>query len=779
MQVANEPAKSFLPQPQSSQSSYVSNSDDAQLLRQAKAQDLGQDGSISSFSGGKKEQRQSFSEQQGALLNPSKISLPSKDARHSDGNHPEALEDMSNEFDSSLFASGTTTPTQADFNVSQQTLRSPPQSRDRNSVQEHLAHQAGSLRNAIGSSASDDRSPSKPLSLPQSRYSSNSNNPDTAKGEEANAQPLESRTSEDSNVTFHTANADSDSRPNSKRSWQPLDLTVPETGRDVKKSPNDTPTLPSLSESPRQLYPDAMPGHIPMLNLELSDPRTKREVREYAFREPSIDSVPDRHLADLPPSPVSPQHSFTLEIANPLTRREPVYYGPEHDFGAADLNDRPSQSPRSRSQAPQDPGLQDHPALRPHTPSAQGSIVPSASHFSRGKPDNQSETDQQRLESGAKGVGKGAYNEDSLGENSKRNSGFFKSFKSPMTASQHIERDQSFVTPTRSSTDAPKKSKRNSLFRSRNGEKANDSGQSEEGSPAPSSQVGSMRRNPHRDPELAEIDSPASTSSKTRNKLQRASTSSNATNDSSKKKNRFSAIGSIFGSRSRQADRQADLSPTARSRQPQQVTYYQFGPPEESQQRQAASTQATPSLRPPHRQSSSTQAQQQSVPESMQTSNPAGNAGFYAPEQKAPPSSTPTWSHTAQRVSQPRQSSVKEPPAYVQDRAMRESAAASMMSTPAAADHSNAVKASDSRKSRSSIFSRSKNREAPSSPPQNRNASGNSWKPSNDQNRQSTHSRSKSRQSQPAFSSTSDNNPALSNQPRVLTYSQFGDSYIS
>ena len=771
----------------------MSHLDDAEPSRQRNAQDLGQDQSISSFSVGSKEQPQLFSNEQDDVCAPRNNSLFSEDARRSDSIHLDAPEDTSSEIASSLVASGTRTPTQADFSESQQTLRSPPQSREPLSVQQHLAHQADSLRGAIGISAPDDRSPCKALSVPQSRYSSNSNNTlDIANDEEINAQPLESRMSEDSNVTFHTANVENGSRPNSKRAWQGLDLKIPETGQIVKKSSDDTPTQPSLPEPPQQSYSDVSsvathrttPGHTPTLNLELSYPQTKPEAAGYSIREPSIDSVPDNHPSDRPPSPVSPQHSFTPETVNHQIRREPVYYGPEHDFGAADLNDQPLQRPRSRSRSSQDPDLQNHPALRPHSPSVQGSTIPSASHFPRAKPSYLSEPHQQRHESGAKSAARSAPNEDILNENPKRNSGFFKSLKSPMSGSLHVERDQVFTTPSRSSTDVPKKSKRNSLFRSRNGEKANDSGQSEEGSPAPSSHVESTGRHVQRDTRLTEIDSPATnTSSKIRNKLQRASTSSNATNDSGKKKKRFSAIGSIFGTRSRHAD----PNPTTRSRQPQQVTYYQFSPPEESQQQHDASSRRAPSSQPSNRQSSSVQAQQHSMPESMQTYNQPGDAGYYAPgqsEQKAPPSSTPTWSHTAQRVSQPRQSSVKEPPAYAQDRAMRESAAASVMSAPAAAVRSNTGQDSHSRKSRSSIFSRRKDREAPSSPPHDRNASGDPWKLSNDQKRQSTHSRSKSRHSQPASSSPSGailSSPthSQSSQARVLTYSQFGDSHIS
>lgn len=304
-----------------------------------------------------------------------------------------------------------------------------------------------------------------------------------------------------------------------------------------------------------------------------------------------------------------------------------------------------------------------------------------------------------------------------------------------------------------------------------------------------------MRQAPPATPEKKGNSSPSSgTSSSLRSKLQRTSTSGNKEKDSGKKK-RFSALGSLFGSRSRKAQ-----PPPPQSKQPQQVTFYHFDESrqQKSEQRPQEKTQKRPDI--PNNRTSSQQTRNPQ-PQQHRTSTQGPVHEYYAPgqsDQKAQrhheitldnaanarsQASTPAWSQTAQRVSQIQQPSANEPPAYAQDSDLRQRVTALPESSRARASRTSAVvtgKTSDESRSRSSIWSRNRKSEVPLSKPHDRNSSGSSWTMAGqNQARQSTHSHSVSQPTQPALASRPDATPTHDSQGRVLTYSQFDGSNIT
>ena len=660
------------------------------------------------------------------------------------------------------------------------------------SLQQHLASQADSIRGAIGHSSRNEPPLLKPLSMPRSRFSQQqveeSSVPiDPEQLRPTSVEPRVDRGSEDSSRSFHTAENSHDRPPLTAAQD---DLETPKAEKPAKREQPVEPIQSSTAPTSRE-------GNIlPQISYtnpeELSQALSMTATQTALGREPSPENVSDLAQSDLPPSPVSPQHSFIQEPARPQGRKGPIYYGPHHDFGPVTDDHTMDTRTGSFGQHSRGPSLDDHPAFRREAFPPQQQKRTSAELVVQGPAQDETVLPhQQNPEPDIGNITISTVRPDGSTTNAKRhsrNSGFFKAFKSPVANTSRIngENDQLYTTPTGSSTEGSKRPKRNSLFGSRNGDKTNGSGQSEESSPAPTSQGDRMPQHVPAASNPKENDSPlGGASSKFRNKLQRASTSGAKEPESGKKK-RFSAIGSLFGSRSRHAQSSSASQP----KQSQPVTFYQFGgdpqsreperqPQHQQKHQRPEHPESRPSFKPSSRQSSSIQPQNidQPPPE-----------GYYAPgrsESMGPPSSTPAWSQTAQRISQPRQPPVNEPAAYAQDTALRQRATAPAEATRSGNMRTSATfprtssNESPSAKSRSSIWSRSKSREVPLSKRHDRSTSGNSWTTSPEEpSRQATYNDPMDQQPQPAFPSRPGVSPAHSNQGRVLTYSQFGDSNI-
>lgn len=700
--------------------------------------------------------------------------------------------------DTDATGSGSRTPTQLDF---EDRVHTSPQSDKRTSPQQHFASQAESLRDAIGPSARHEPSLPKLLSITTSRFSTQqADSEDVTIGSEVERsiaqQSGAERYSEDSNRTFHTAENGNDDRPESRQTQD--DVETPKAAEPPSLTFQNVPSQHLAASPPSQADNPSELRDLDTASGKLSQPPSSPEMRAHLAREPSLDAVSSVVQSDLPPSPVSPQRSFIQEPARPDNRKGPSYYDPSHDFGPAS-NDRvlaaAYTSPRQHSRGP---SLIDHPAFRRDTSPArrsQTSAEQNAYSPGRGEAPSRQHPDMESdLSSGV--TSRNRTDESTPDAKRKsRNSGFFKAFKSPVGIADQAngESDQIDAIPTGVSVDGQKNSKRNSLFGSCNVDDRNNSGRSEESPPAPISRADTMRPQIPVTPDSKGSSSPSSGASKNlRNRLQRASTSGKKEDENGKKK-RFSALGSLFGSRSRKTQPSAP----EQSRPSQPVTFYQFGPPQQSQANerklhQPLSQQRTehPESRPSFHTSSpdSSSAQQPRhdlVP--VQGSDQRPHEEYYAPARsgyKKSQGSTTAWSQTAQRISQA--TSTNEPPAYAQDAALRHRSTApperpSLGASRASTTIPRSVTSnSPSTRSRSSMWSRSQSREVPLSKRHDRSTSGNSWTTTaQEQSRQSTYTNPLSQSSQPAWSPRPGITPTHSNQGRVLTFSQFGDSSIT
>jgi len=699
--------------------------------------------------------------------------------------------------DRDFTGSGSRTPTQVDF---EDRVHSSPQSDKRTPPPQHFASQPESLRDAIGPSTRHEPSLPKLLSIPTARFSTEqADSADVTIGSEVERsiaqQSGAERYSEDSNRTFHTAEDGNDDRPESRQTQD--DVETPKAAEPPPLTFQNVPSQhlaalpPSQADNPSELRdPGTASG-------KLSQPPSSPEMRAHLAREPSLDAVSSVVQSDLPPSPVSPQRSFIQEPARPDNRKGPIYYDPSHDFGPAS-NDRvlaaAYNSPRQHSRGP---SLVDHPAFRRDaSPALRSQKLAEQNAYGRGRdeaPSRQHPDMESDLSSGV--TSRNRTNESTPDAKRKsRNSGFFKAFKSPIGIADQAngESDQIDATPTGVSVDGQRKSKRNSLFGSRNVDDRNNSGQSEESPPAPIPRVDTMRPQIPGTPDSKGSSSPSSGGSNNlRNRLQRASTSGKKENENGKKK-RFSALGSLFGSRSRKTQPSAP----EQSRPSQPVTFYQFGPPQQSQanerklhqplsQQHPEHPESRPSFQPSSPNPSSAQSRYDLVP--GQGSDQRPHEEYYAParsDHKKSQGSTTAWSQSVQRISQA--TSTNEPPAYAQDAALRHRSTAppegpSLGASRASTTIPRSVTSnSPSTRSRSSMWSRSQSREVPLSKRHDRSTSGNSWTTTaQEQSRQSTYTNPVSQSSQPALSPRPGITPTHSNQGRVLTFSQFGDSSIS
>lgn len=690
--------------------------------------------------------------------------------------------------DIDVSSSGSRTPTQVDY---KDQVHSSPQSDKRTSPQQHPTLQAESLPDASGPSARHELSLPKLLSIPKSRISTQSaDGEDTTEADRFIAQQSKvNRYSEDSNRTFHTADNGNDDRPESSQTQD--DVKTPKTAKLSQLTFQKVPAQYTAASLPLQAETLNEPRSLDMASGKLSQPPSFPETRVPLAREPSPDAVSNVVEPDLPPSPVSPQRSFIQEPSKPGNRQGPVYYDPSHDFGPASNDRVPTAVQTFPRQHSRGPSLVDHPAFRHDTsPARRSQTLAEQNTYGRGRgevPPRQHPDMDSYSSSGA--TPRDPTDESNPEAKRKsRNSGFFKAFKSPGGIADQApwESDQIHATPARVPVDEQKKSKRNSLFGSRNIDDRNNGVQSEESPDASISRVDTMRQQIPVAPDSKGSSSPSSgASNNLRNRLQRASTSGKKEDENGKKK-RFSALGSLFGSRSRKTQPTAPVQPMPS----QPVTFYQFGPPQQSQplsQQRPEHPESGASFQSSSPGPSSALPRQNSIP--VQNSDRRPHEEYYAParsDHKMSQGSTTAWSQTAQRISQARAPSTNEPPAYAQDAALRHRSTAppeGPSPTPSRTSTTiprSVTSNSPSTRSRSSMWSRSKSREVPLSKSHGRSNSGNSWTTTaQDPSRQYTFNNPASQSSQPALSPRPGITPTHSNHGRVLTYSQFGNSSIS
>lgn len=700
--------------------------------------------------------------------------------------------------DIDVTGSGSRTPTQVEF---EDRVHGSPQSDKRTSPQQYFTSQAESLPDAIGPSARQESLLPKLLPIPKSRFSTQqADGEDIIVDSEADRfitqQSEAGRHSEDSNRTFHTAENGNDDRPESRQTQD--DVETPKAAEPPQLTFQSVPSQYSAGSPQSQADNPSEPENLDTASGKLSKPPSSPETRALLARQPGLDVVSNVVQSNLPPSPVSPQRSFIQEPARPDNRKEPIYYDPSHDFGPAS-NDRVSAAVyNSPTQHSRGPSLVDHPAFRRDTsPARRSQTLAEQNSYGPGRgeaPSRQHPDMEADLGSGA--TPRNRTDESTPDAKRKsRNSGFFKAFKSPIGIADQApgESDQIHATPAKVSVDGQKKSKRNSLFGSRNLDDRNSNGQSEESPPASISRIDTMRQQIPVTPDSKGSSSPSSgASNNLRNRQQRASTSGKKEDENGKKK-RFSALGSLFGSRSRKT---RPIAPE-QSMPSQPVTFYQFGPPQQSQanerklhqplsQQRPQHPESRPSFQPSSLDSLSAQPRHDLVP--VQNSDQRPHEEYYAParsDHELSRGSTTAWSQTAQRISQARLST-NEPPAYAQDAALRHRSTAppegpspGASRTPSTIPRS-VTSNSPSTRSRSSMWSRSKSREVPFSERHDRSTSGNSWTTTaQDPSRQSNYNDPVSQSSQLALSPRPGITPTHSNHGRILTYSQFGDSSIS
>ena len=657
--------------------------------------------------------------------------------------------------------------------------------------------QGGLLNEAIGKHAETGQPQEKTLLIPRSHFAAPQEEPiDGAVGpglqRPSSQQSIIKRVSEDSYNTFHTA-ADGDrSRPNSGSVTEILE--TPRAEKPQFLGPGEAALVNSEKGAPPSVLPPTSDFSIYHVRHGAQEQGNRLLPDRYATpseihpnpsptrhadlaREPSLDNIDSQIESDRSPSPVSPQLSIHNESIRRQSTREPIYYGPQHDFGVKQTRNPARRQSRPSSQSGEDISLQGHPAFRTPTPSDQQHTSP--------------------VSDDAKGSGQltsGFHPEEnksptvrpmrtkSKSDRNSRNSGFFKSLGSSGKVGVPSIVSAAEIQPppmsNMNATEGDKKSKRASLFRSRAGDKGDDDTRGIAGSSAPITTILQGSPATSKSSQLEEESSNDPNTSRT--KLQRASTSGNKVAEGGGKKKRFSAIGSLFGRRSSRSQ----PSPAS---QPQPVPSYTSIPIQQPQPQTSYTMH-----RPLAEQSRSQQLSDHnraplgnSAPHQTDYSSPSRSDTF------ASQTSTPAWGQTAQRISQTRQSSLKEPSAYVQDSALRQQA-----TSPPNINTSGPVRTSTSisqnnqsgtpaSKPRTSFFSRSKSRES-SIVGRNRESSANSWMTNKAQDRLNTQGNSFAGHSKPVSSTHSVQPSAQASSPeanqgsqRVLTFSQFGESHIT
>lgn len=311
-------------------------------------------------------------------------------------------------------------------------------------------------------------------------------------------------------------------------------------------------------------------GRIPPSHLQSPSTASQRVARPFSFieyshyqptqprpevlqRAPSFESISRHQHLDRPPSPVSPQRSMTRDVSEQRGPTTPTHYDASHNVLPSDNGNDFLRRPRSFSRPFQDPNLLEHPAFRHEGPQARGADIP-AEYYSPQRPREEIRLPrQQTTEYQLEGVGPPLIprtETKSRSRHSSRSSVFFRNLgnSAKVEGPSKTSPEAQYVEPPAKDVAARrKKSNRNSVFRTLTGRSGNDRDQTSANGEQPVTQPQKIipQQPISMPPGIMEKDlGSGGTSSKVRNKLQRASTS--GAPEKSKtvgKKKRFSAIG--------------------------------------------------------------------------------------------------------------------------------------------------------------------------------------------------------------------------------------------
>lgn len=348
-----------------------------------------------------------------------------------------------------------------------------------------------------------------------------------------------------------------------------------------REEPQRVPKTEAQSVTQPQAFPQGRPqefvarggsssqtGLIPSSQLQSAITGSQRATRPFSFMEysqdqpnqlrpevlqraPSIDSIPNARYPDRPPSPVSPQRSMTRDVSEQREQTLPTHYDTSHDFFPSDNGKGSMRRPRSLSRPFQDPNLLEHPAFRHESPQVRGADILTEYHSAQTPREEMRLPRQQTTEYQLEGVGPPSIprtDTKSRSRRSSRSSVFFRNLGNSGKVegpSKNSPEAQFVESPARDVVASRKKSNRNSVFRTLTGRSGSDRDQTLASveKPAVQSQNIVPQQPISLSPRKIEEDFVSSgTSSKTPNKLQRASTSGPPEKSVGKKK-RFSAIG--------------------------------------------------------------------------------------------------------------------------------------------------------------------------------------------------------------------------------------------
>ncbi|KAL8929726.1 MAG: hypothetical protein Q9172_000283 [Xanthocarpia lactea] len=395
------------------------------------------------------------------------------------------------------------------------------------------------------------------------------------------------RASEDSEGTFHTAGSNAVADPTKAASGPHQNTRSADQEQSAEPSVSRSSSGGSSSTTPPVAVPAAnirdQPKARPFSFIQFSQNPLPKPLEDYSPRRPSIDSSSSRvdPEQDIPPSPVSLQHSMSHEQDDQSGSRSPLHHGVGYDFGPNNARPMSSSPSRSFSRPFQESRRQNDTAFRQEESPIRGDELP-VQHYPAPIPrQDPIHPRQQATEYSVEGIGPSPAPQPrprptesrSSSKRGSRSSAFFRSFRSPTDpASPPLagEREEQEYTDHHGDPMIRKsQSKRSSLFRSlKGGTKSNQSeetaqSQQDLAQPAqarPSEEVRPGQRDPvhssniqgHTPPTASNIertDAPARMPSKHRNRLSRTAAPKEQEQPPPEpvKRNRFSAIGSLFG----------------------------------------------------------------------------------------------------------------------------------------------------------------------------------------------------------------------------------------
>ena len=417
--------------------------------------------------------------------------------------------------------------------------------------------------------------------------------------------------------------------------------------------------------------------------------------QDFSVGRPSIESLSSRIDLDRPPSPLSPQLPIQMTPEPRGRAVEPVHHGIDHDFGPeSDMErarrrsssfSRPFNGPESRRRS-QGPDLDEHPAFRQRMPLTGDPATPEGSYPNQLTRDDalmpRPQAPEYALDEGGP-PDLPSVETKSRSRRGSRSSAFFKSLTKSFTDSDsppmpNSSADHLDGSPTRSSTNIDKKSKRSSIFRLRKSQTdlTQDGAKSNE-IVAPTSAPRSRSSSPT---QLAAPPAPPKPSPwadddefpmrpKQRNsmglskKIQRASTAGAKNEEGGKRKqNRFSAIGSLFGrsGQRRQNSTEKSQRPSGHSREPSQQVLQPTLEAGESNVRTRPPAPATRNLPEDYK--------------NVARSDQPPHEGYYAPRQGSSHQYARATTVVGQRVPSSAASPIRQDdaPAYFQDASIRQ-----------------------------------------------------------------------------------------------------------